>query len=361
MPAADRHAPIRFLRTLFEPTDWVAVFLKSYERSTVAQRVGSVSWVQTERFQRWLRAMNAGKYNAYVAWNWGACLLLFWRQFAPSLHGVASVEEQEVRMREHDVRWDQYPTVGGDPTARAWLIVQAGRNLASHTVETYGRSMEDFLRFAAREGIHPDKATREHLATYVRDLLARKNPRQPKVVHIQIDYDRAHARVQCLLTRMLHQEQSTYWAWLDETWRRLIGQSRRSFNANAPTDRASRAAFLGVAFLLKRPIPFESLGKYGRVALADRVFGRARIGHALDRLMQALVDWGPFSKRDVLFLSRLSGVGVDPRRLDAARAFAQPRSLRARIGPQPRVLTDDVGAKLLWAGLNLEERDLPAA
>lgn len=69
MAAADRHAPIRFLRTLFEPTDWVAIFLKSYERSTVAQRVGPVSWVQTERFQRWLRAMNAGKYNVFVSVN----------------------------------------------------------------------------------------------------------------------------------------------------------------------------------------------------------------------------------------------------------------------------------------------------
>jgi hypothetical protein len=69
MAAADRHAPIRFLRTLFEPTDWVAIFLKSYERSAVAQRVGPVSWVQTERFQRWLRAMNAGRYNVFVSVN----------------------------------------------------------------------------------------------------------------------------------------------------------------------------------------------------------------------------------------------------------------------------------------------------
>jgi hypothetical protein len=69
MAAADRHAPIRFLQTLFEPTDWVAIFLKSYERSTVAQRVGPVSWVQTERFQRWLRAMNAGRYNVFVSVN----------------------------------------------------------------------------------------------------------------------------------------------------------------------------------------------------------------------------------------------------------------------------------------------------
>src|SRR5215207_8406735 len=69
MAAVDRHAPVRFLQTLFEPTDWVAIFLKSYERSTVAQRVGPVSWVQTERFQRWLRAMNAGKYNVFVSVN----------------------------------------------------------------------------------------------------------------------------------------------------------------------------------------------------------------------------------------------------------------------------------------------------
>jgi hypothetical protein len=110
--------------------------------------------------------------------------------------------------------------------------------------------------------------------------------------YLDIDYDRARARVQCLVTRTLQQEQSTYWAWSDETWRRLIGRSRRSFNANAPTDRASRAAFLGVAFLLKRPIPFEALGKYGRVVLAHRVFGRARPEHALDRIMRAVVDWG---------------------------------------------------------------------
>ena len=45
---------VRFLRTVFEPTDWVAIFLKSYERSRVAQRVGPVSWIQSERFQRWL-------------------------------------------------------------------------------------------------------------------------------------------------------------------------------------------------------------------------------------------------------------------------------------------------------------------
>ncbi|MFJ2478544.1 tyrosine-type recombinase/integrase [Streptomyces sp. NPDC087659] len=49
-----------------------------------------------------------------------------------------------------------------------------------------------------------------------------------------------------------------------------------------------------------------------------------------------------------------------PRRFDPARALATPRSVHALIGPNPRVIADDMWAKLLWAGLNLEPEDLPA-
>lgn len=58
-----------FLKTVFDPTDWIAVFLKSYEEGRVAQRVGPVSWVQGEPCQRWLRSMNARKYNIFVSVN----------------------------------------------------------------------------------------------------------------------------------------------------------------------------------------------------------------------------------------------------------------------------------------------------
>ncbi len=61
--------PVQFLRTVYESTDWVAIFLKSYVKSGVAQRVGPVSWLQNERFQRWLRRMNAKKYNVFVSVN----------------------------------------------------------------------------------------------------------------------------------------------------------------------------------------------------------------------------------------------------------------------------------------------------
>lgn len=48
-----------------------------------------------------------------------------------------------------------------------------------------------------------------------------------------------------------------------------------------------------------------------------------------------------------------------PRRFDPGRALATPRSITALLGPNPRVIADEIWAKLLWAGLNLSQVDLP--
>lgn len=69
MPTIDRDAPLRFLGTAFVPGDSVAIFLKSYRSCGVAQRVGDITWVQTVRVQRWLRAMNAQMFNVFVSVN----------------------------------------------------------------------------------------------------------------------------------------------------------------------------------------------------------------------------------------------------------------------------------------------------
>ena len=69
MPHIDRAVPLQFLRTAFQPDDWVAVFLKSYETGIVAQRVGPLSWVMHPRFQAWLRFRDAHKFNIYVGVN----------------------------------------------------------------------------------------------------------------------------------------------------------------------------------------------------------------------------------------------------------------------------------------------------
>lgn len=65
----DSEAAVGFLRVAYETTDWVAVFLKSYDTGRVAQRVGPVLRASHEPFLRWLRAMNADRFNVYVSVN----------------------------------------------------------------------------------------------------------------------------------------------------------------------------------------------------------------------------------------------------------------------------------------------------
>ena len=65
----DREAPLRFLRTAYESTDWVAVFLKTYRTGATAQRVVSLSEAASPRFQSWLRQRNANSWNVYVSVN----------------------------------------------------------------------------------------------------------------------------------------------------------------------------------------------------------------------------------------------------------------------------------------------------
>ena len=69
MALIDREAPCRFLRTAFEPSDWIAVFLKNYGTGQTAQRVVPVERAVSFQFQRWLRSQNAHRWNIYVSVN----------------------------------------------------------------------------------------------------------------------------------------------------------------------------------------------------------------------------------------------------------------------------------------------------
>lgn len=51
--------------------------------------------------------------------------------------------------------------------------------------------------------------------------------------------------------------------------------------------------------------------------------------------------------------------GWIPIRFDPGRSFATPHSVRAQLVPRPRVIADDIWAKLVWAGLNLTAEDMP--
>ena len=69
MARVDRDAPVRFLRTVFEPTDWVAIFLKSYDRS----RRGPTCRTRVVGPERTVSTVAAGderpEYNVFVSVN----------------------------------------------------------------------------------------------------------------------------------------------------------------------------------------------------------------------------------------------------------------------------------------------------
>src|SRR5450755_1386844 len=52
-------------------------------------------------------------------------------------------------------------------------------------------------------------------------------------------------------------------------------------------------------------------------------------------------------------------MGVDRATVRSSPCVRAARSIRALIGPDPRVIADEVWAKLMWAGLNLTVEDLP--
>lgn len=65
----DRDAPLRFLRSAFQPDDWIAVLLKRHDTGEAVQRVGPVDMVLDERFQGWLRFKNAHRFDVFVSIN----------------------------------------------------------------------------------------------------------------------------------------------------------------------------------------------------------------------------------------------------------------------------------------------------
>ena len=56
-------------------------------------------------------------------------------------------------MPDYEPRGEHFPTAAGCAWARRWLAMQANRMLAQNTIDSYSRSIEDFLGFAGRLGI----------------------------------------------------------------------------------------------------------------------------------------------------------------------------------------------------------------
>ena len=69
MLSIDQCAPVRFLQAAFASDDSVGVLLKTYRTGQVIQRIVPVASAISDRFQAWLRHMNAHSWNVYVGVN----------------------------------------------------------------------------------------------------------------------------------------------------------------------------------------------------------------------------------------------------------------------------------------------------
>jgi integrase len=97
-----------------------------------------------------------------------------------------------------------------------------------------------------------------------------------------------------VVLRMCAVEQTPYWAWSSSTWVRILGATQAAFHAGHPpwVDRQVRHYLIALAYLLECFTDLLPLGNYKRLALAEKVFGPARIRVAVDRLASVLCGWG---------------------------------------------------------------------
>jgi integrase len=144
----------------------------------------------------------------------------------------------------------------------------------------------------------------------------------------------ADAAVAAILRQCAH-EGSAYWAWSMVTWVRILGATQRAFRAVHPAwvDRQVRHYLIALPYLLGCLTDLRPLGNYKRVALAEKVFGPARVADTVARVAGVLVGWGylnaqtgrPFPRIlcEVLLLNRSPRLhDLSPKLLDDLRHTA---------------------------------------
>lgn len=95
------------------------------------------------------------------------------------------------------------------------------------------------------------------------------------------------------------EEGATYWGWDEDDWVRLIGEDRHAFARRWPgwVDQTVRPYVAAYGYLLCGFDSFHRLGSFSRIALVQRVFGRAEVELTIDRIFSTLEGWGYRSAR----------------------------------------------------------------
>ena len=94
----------------------------------------------------------------------------------------------------------RWPELGFCPLAVRWLVWQQDLGRSPRTVDAYGRSLVDYLRFCERNDVDVVGAGRGEVAGYVRDLRERTGRHGANVVSIASGVGLANATIQLRVT-----------------------------------------------------------------------------------------------------------------------------------------------------------------
>src|SRR5271170_3494630 len=66
--------------------------------------------------------------------------------------------------------WLRYSLVAADPQGRSWLTLLDNLGRSPATIDAYGRSLDQYMRFCQKLGLNGTDATLEHVSLFVRHL-----------------------------------------------------------------------------------------------------------------------------------------------------------------------------------------------
>jgi hypothetical protein len=102
-------------------------------------------------------------------------------------------------------------------------------------------------------------------------------------------------RVRLILLQGCSEQRTSFWAWEETVWYKVIGTSQKNFYTVHDLKRrgsGERQALVAVAYLLHGIRDISSIGEVKRVALAEKIFGKERVAAALRRVADILTLWG---------------------------------------------------------------------
>ncbi len=96
------------------------------------------------------------------------------------------------------------------------------------------------------------------------------------------------------LLRSCGREQLAFWGWDDVTWRRILGPTQAAFFAihEKRADGRERQFLMAAAYRLGCWTDVRAVGDFERVALAEKVFGRAVVASTVQVVQEMVTTWG---------------------------------------------------------------------